>query len=241
MQLPRFYINKLNIKRRRFLIDDPEEVKHLLVTRIRKGDKVVLFDGDGGEYLATVGFLSREQAAGVVEKEEFSVFPARPKIYLGQGMPRAGKLDDIIRMNTEAGVSGFVLFESEFSLAKKESFTAPKMERLERVAVQALRQSEGLFLPQFEGPFLYKEVAALSFTRFVLLHAREDKIARNIYEIKKEFKNDDRVLLLVGPEGGFSPQEVDFAKEHKFDLVFLNLPVMRTETAGIAASAILLS
>lgn len=241
-QLPRFFINKKEIKRKRFLISDPVIVKHMrLVLRMKKGDSLVLFDGEGGEYEATLGFLSKEEAAGIISKEIIQVEPAKPALFLAQALPKAGKLDSIIRMNTELGAQGFVLFDSEYSIVKREDYSAEKVSRFARVAVEALRQSEGKIMPDFYGPMSFSEALDFKADHKLLLHSRNVKNAQNLTEVKSEIKPGEMVLVYIGPEGGFSPSELVEAESKNCSIVYMDLPVLRTETAGVAVAAILLS
>jgi 16S rRNA (uracil1498-N3)-methyltransferase len=239
--IPRFYINKLQINRKRFLIEDERSVRHMgLVLRMKKGDKLVLFDGEGFEYEATLGFLTKKLAAGVIDSETEIEIKNKVNITIAQSLPRAGKLDDVVRMNTEVGVESFIFFESEYSVAKKESFTTSKIERLNKVALEALRQSEGIIAPKLTGPFVFGEVIALeNFDYKILLHSRNIKDSINLATIKNDLKPSSKVLLIIGPEGGFSPKEVKLAQKSGCAIAYLNLPILRTETAGVVVSSFL--
>ena len=239
---PRFFINKSQIQRKRFLIEDERSVRHMgLVLRMKKGDKLELFDGEGLEYQATLGFLSKKQAAGVVETVSEIKVEEKIRITIAQSLPRAGKLDDVVRMNTEVGINSFIFFESEYSVAKKESFTSSKIDRLNKVSLEALRQSEGIISPKLTGPLDFLEVVSLKDYDFkILLHSRNVKESTNLSDIKKELDANSKILLIIGPEGGFSPKEVKIALENECKLAYLNLPILRTETAGVVASSFLL-
>ncbi len=241
-QLHRFYVPAENIKKLRFLIEDESAIKHMRqVLRLEKGDPIVLFDGEGHEYDAKLGFLTKEQAAGVVNKEIKLDRTPKPAVFIAQALPRAGKFDDIVRMNTEIGVQGFVLFESEYSVAKIDNYPEAKVERLRRVALEALRQSEGIWLPDFYGPETF--ASALDFKADVklVLHSRMSEQALSLKKLAETIKPEQTVLIFIGPEGGFSPTELKVAEEKGAQIVYLDLPILRTETAGIVASGILLS
>lgn len=241
-QLPRFFINKGAIKRKRFLIDDLQTVNHMrMVLRLKKGDQIELFDGEGHEYVATIGFLTKTQAAGVVDLEKEMPEVTKPAVFLAQSLPRAGKMDTIVRMNTEIGVQGFVLYDTEYSVTKKETYTSQKIEHLERVGIEALRQCEGKVMPDFYGPMSFAEALDFKADYKLLLHSREIPGARNILEVKKEIKAGSIVLVYIGPEGGFSPAELDLAKNKGASVVYIDMPILRTETAGIVTNAILLA
>ncbi len=75
----------------------------------------------------------------------------------------------------------------------------------------------------------------------IMLHSRKVEGAKDIYSLKSTLKPRQTVIILIGPEGGFSAEEVELAQKNDIDICYLNLPILRTETAGIIASGILLS
>jgi 16S rRNA (uracil1498-N3)-methyltransferase len=238
----RFYVSQQNIKKKRFLIADDGTARHIgLVLRLKKGDKIILFDGEGREYNARIGYLDKVQVAGVVLDELPKGEERKPIVYLAQALPRAGKLDEIIRMNTEIGVRGFVLFESEYSVPKIASYDSGKMERLRRVTLEALRQSEGLYLPELLGPELFPELFKFKTDRKILLHSRDTAGAVDLKKMLPELTPGTSVLVIIGPEGGFSPAELKLAQRAKAEIAYLDLPVLRTETAGIVTSGLILA
>lgn len=241
-QLPRFFIGKGGIKRKRFLIDDAQVVNHMrMVLRLKKGDKIELFDGEGREFIATIGYLAKAQAAGIVDEDIIVAGTGKPAIFLAQALPKAGKLDTIVRMNTEVGVQGFVLFDSEYSIAKKESYNAEKVMRLARVAVEALRQCEGKVMPDFYGPMSFAEALDFKADHKFILHSRNVAEAKNILEVKPNVKEGSLVIVFIGPEGGFSPAEIELAQSKGAEVVYIDIPILRTETAGVVADAILMA
>jgi 16S rRNA (uracil1498-N3)-methyltransferase len=241
MQLPRFYLAKQNIIRQRFFINDAD-ICHQLRQIWRKdtGAAIILFDGEGSEYEAEIRFLTKEQVSGVIVKQK-PMIEEWPYIVLAQAMPKAGKADSIVRMCTEVGVRGFVFFESEYSIPKIKNYDQQKIERLERVAIEAGRQSERGFLPIINKPMSFAEVMKTEASIKIMLHSRTHESSESILSIAKKLTANDTVLLVVGPEGGFSPKEVEFAVKNKTKIGYLNMPILRTETAGVVASGILVS
>jgi len=237
----RFFIDKKNINRDKFHITDEKTCKHMRnVLRLKAGDKVVLFDGEGNEYLGSLLRVQSNYVRGEIAEMKKPVQSNKPYLILAQSLPRAGKIDDIVRMNTEAGVSEFILFESEYSVAKLESYGQNKMQRLERLVTEASRQSERSMIPVVNTPQSFAEMLAYEADIKLLLHSKAGTDAVTIADIKAGLKPEQKVLFAIGPEGGFSPKEIELAIDSGFKTVHLDLPILRTETAGIAVSAILL-
>lgn len=237
-KLHRFFVNKNEIKRRRFVITDKALANHIhSVLRLSKGDRIELFDGTGVVYVGLIGFLTKEQISGVIEEEIITEKSNKPAIFLAQALPKAGKLARIIRMNTEIGVDGFILFESEYSQCRKEAMTEDRVDRLNRVAIEAVGQSRGLILPEIYGPMSFAETFEFKADHKYILHT--DSKGMNIMEAKKEIKPEDTVIIYIGAEGGFSPKEILKAKQNDAKFIYIDLPILRTETAGVVASSIL--
>lgn len=239
--MARFYVNPKNLFQDKFLISDENLCNYLRqVLRINKGAVVELFDGKGGEYKAEIRFLDKAQVSGVIlEKKIYE--EEYPYVMLAQAFPKAGKADEIVRMNTEVGVSEFLFFKSEYSVPMLESYDEKKIERLERVAIEAARQSERKVLPTISKSCTFDEMLKTEADIKLLLHSRGIEGTIDISEVKKLIKKGKTVVLAIGPEGGFSPAELAKATKAGFKLIHLKLPVMRTETAGVVVSSILIS
>jgi 16S rRNA (uracil1498-N3)-methyltransferase len=242
---PRIYVPKEKIHRGKFVLHDLKLAKYLRqVLRVNKGEKVTVFDGDGGEYQAELTMLTKEEVSGEVNSDtgtsgKNGIRETGTKLILAQATPRAGKLDEIIRMNTEVGVSEFVLMESEYSVGKLGDNQEFKLKRLQRITVEAARQSERNVVPAI-GFKSFAQVLKTEADLKIILHSRSKESSQDLNDLKAEAK-DKNILLLVGPEGGFSPAELKLAVENGFVIGHLKLPILRTETAGIIASGILLS
>ena len=228
--------------RDRYYLRDDRLLKHARkVLRIEKGDKVILFDGNGISYMSEVELLSKEVMVAKVIEKMIEDKPERPEITLAQGLPKAGKIDTILRMNTEVGVRKFVLFESDYSVVKVKHYDERKMLRLGKVVQEASRQSVNNFIPEIAPASSFEELLNLKTDYKLILHTdSEVNKSIDIKSIKERIKPEDQILICIGPEGGFSDHEIQRATEKGFQLVKLDLPVLRTETAGLVACSFLL-
>jgi len=234
----RFYVAPGQVQSAGLTIDDRETVGHIRKTlRMKPGDTAEFFDGEGTIYTAELTFVTSSAVHAEITGTRFEERPARPRVFLAQAAPQAGKLVDILRMNTEAGVDGFVLFESEYGQGKLRD---GKEERLERIIREAARQSERAWLPELA---VRKNLAAAlqeNMSRKLILTARDHPDGKDIAEVKQSLSAGETVMVCIGPEGGFSPAEMNLALENGAEAVHLSLPVLRTQTAGIVVAAILL-
>lgn len=237
----RFFVPKTQTLRDRFWITDSKITKHARkVLRLKKDDEVVLFDGEGHEYMAAIEHLTKNVMSGIIKETRHAPQVAElPQLILAQALPKAGKLDEIIRMCTEAGVAGFIVFESDYSVAKSASFDKKKLERLKRVATAAARQSERLKVPEISGPVKFADLCNLDYKLKIILHSRKHGEATPD-ELRKALQQEKQGMIIIGPEGGFSLQELEYAEKNGVKVLNLKLPVMRTETSGVVAAAVLL-
>lgn len=213
----------------------PDAAAHARVLRLATGQEVELFDGAGGRARATVVALDH-QCLVVESLERLEGAVAGPRVSLIQALPKAGKLDGIIRMATELGVSEVHLVtttRTEVSLDRKRAVS--RLDRLERIAREAARQSGRAEVPPVHAPVPLREAAARAprdATRWV---AWEN--ARGAAPPRARRAGEGWVV--VGPEGGLDDAEVAPLRQAGWALVGIGTHVLRVETAAPVACALL--
>jgi len=243
--LPRFYTADSDYLEGKFYLKDPNSLRHARkVLRLGKGDDIELFDGNGKAYLCKVELLTKELLIADLIKEQEEKKSTKPKVILAQALPKAGKIDDIVRMNTEIGLFEFVLFESDHSVVKIEHYHESKVLRLKKIIQEAARQSSNNLLPEIVGPMDFESLMKYPVDRKLILHTQstsaKGKDDQDISEIKSSLQVDSTIMVCIGPEGGFSKGEIMKAVENGFEIITLDLPVLRTETAGLVVCSYLL-
>jgi 16S rRNA (uracil1498-N3)-methyltransferase len=192
------------------------------------GDEVELFDGRGARVRAVLEDAKRAR----VRTLAVPALAARPPfVGLVLCMPKGHKVDDIVRMTTELGVGEIVLALSERSPTRaREDRDAHKRERLERVAIEAARQSEQSYVPRISPPLpLQQALAGLAHGPLRLaLVERTDALLSPV-------PGTTAMWLLVGPEGGLSHRDRQDLTEAGFLATGLVPSVLRTETAAVFA------
>lgn len=212
------------------------------VLRLHPGDEVILCNGKGVDYHATVQGIGSKTVSLVISDippEGGDNLSATPHITLIQALPKGDKCDYIIQKAAELGVQAIMVFPAAHSVARiSGDQIASRISRWNKIAVEAARQCERRTIP----PVSFSENldAALHDTAgSVKLLLWERETDATLRELLSGMERPARVVILVGPEGGFSPHEVCLAKTHCFIPVSLGPRILRTETASLAMLAIL--
>lgn len=201
------------------------------ILRLSKGDRVYLLNGRGGVTTAELLEIGKTRAAvAILERKEVS--PPWPGITLLQGLPKGEKSSWIVQKGVELGVHQIVFFESARTIGKK---SPGQPGRWRRVAIEALRQSGNVHLPDIVGPLpLSEALQKFSAQRSIFL----DESERN-QRFRDLFGSEipPTVCLAVGPEGGWSDEDREQLRNQGFQPVRLGPFILRTETAAVAALA----
>jgi 16S rRNA (uracil1498-N3)-methyltransferase len=210
-----------------------EAAQHAHVLRLGVGDVLELFDGRGRTVRARIT-ESRKRELACEALDEPSFVPEDAPLVLVQCMPRGAKLDDIVRMTTEIGVSAIHLAWSEYCVPKKSERDQNKAERLSRVAIEAARQSEQAYVPDIRPPRALRDVlydAPAQAFRGALLERSASALPTAL--------DAQEAWLVVGPEGGFSEQDRGEIAAAGFVGLSLGRSILRTETAAVVGVGLL--
>lgn len=231
-----FFVDKETFLKDPIVIEG-EEANHIVkVLRMNEGESLNVFDGEGNCADGVIDKIEGKNVFVNVKDRYPSQTEPELKITLFQGIPKNPKMDLIIQKATELGVTKVVPVSTKRIVAKidKES----KMERLRRIAFEAAKQCGRAYIPKVEEPVTYEKA---------LLMMSECDAAIIPYECEKDGKIGDAVPkgiktlgIMIGPEGGFEEYEVEAAEKIGAKRVTLGKRILRTETAGLIASALCL-
>jgi 16S rRNA (uracil1498-N3)-methyltransferase len=209
-----------------------DEARHLReVLRLKPGDEVSVFDGEGKEFRARVAQARRESAELDLDEE---IQPARPEsplqITLAVALLKGEKFDLVVQKATELGVTKIVPLMTRFADIKlrDESDASKRVARWQRIALEAAKQSGRAVVPEVSLPVSFESVLN---TGCLLFSERE---GQGLTRIETDF-----VTAIVGSEGGWSDEELDLARAAGAQIVTLGGRILRAETAAITAAALL--
>ena len=240
MKLRRFRVHKQNIHGQEAIIEDRDEIRHLSkVLRLRIGDPVILFDGEGKEYPASISGLLPEKISLTLSRD-----PSPPtvesslRILLGAGLLKSSKFEWLLQKTTEVGVSEVIPFYSLHVVPRwSETQTETRRARWEKIVSEAAKQCGRARLPKIHSPRPFEEALAADFAGATKIFLWEREKTKNLEDALE--KPVSAVFALVGPEGGFSEREALQAQEAGFHPVRLGPRVLRAETAGVVIVSLL--
>jgi 16S rRNA (uracil1498-N3)-methyltransferase len=211
------------------------------VLRLRVGDALIVFNGQGGEYAAGIHAVHDDAVTVVVGEQHRTERESPLAITLAQGISRGERMDLVVQKATELGVARLIPVLTERSVVKLDGTQAQrKLVHWQAIAVAACEQSARTYLPQIDAP-----LALAALLRGEAMPAPGDGAARLLLSPTGAQRMQDlagpltKVSVLIGPEGGLTPAEIDEAYAAGFTAVRLGPRVLRTETAAIAALALL--
>lgn len=227
-----------------------DDAKHARVLRLAAGEHIAVVDAAQDYFECEI--VSFDDAFPVVRiAQHLDAGESGPAVVLVQGLAKGDKIETIIRHATELGVSAFVPFACERSIVKLDAKKATsKVERWAAIAKSAAMQSGQHAVPEVCAPATLAEVCSLFTQATAVLVCWEeapqtahiaDAISRAL-DATLTPPADARIVVVVGPEGGLTSREVDAlsACNKQAALVSLGSSILRTETAGIVAPALVL-
>jgi 16S rRNA (uracil1498-N3)-methyltransferase len=213
------------------------EAQHMMhVLRLKPGDRVEVFDGLGRSAQAEI-IWRRHDAVGLRLEGEIRISTlSGSRIILAPALIRRDKMKFVFQKAVEIGATAIWPFECTRSVARSrqgKEYEFP--ERYERVLIEAMKQCGTNLLPVLAPPVGLEEVLNRIEPELLGLFLYENETSRGFKQVAKKVKPHHGVVLVVGPEGGFTPAEADTARAHGFYLVSLGRRILRAETAAIIA------
>lgn len=203
-----------------------DEAKHVIkVLRMNRGDEFMAIDGLGGLYHCKISSISGKQCAfEIIDKEESA--PLQPHTHIAIAPTKNNdRLEWFLEKACEIGISRITPILCEQSERK-----VIKRDRFDRILISAMKQSKQLFLPQLDDLIKFPDFLN-QFEGGFIAHCEEGEKS----QLQKIYKKGQNALILIGPEGDFSSNEIELATKSGFKSVSLGNSRLRTETAGIVA------
>ncbi|WP_151637217.1 16S rRNA (uracil(1498)-N(3))-methyltransferase [Noviherbaspirillum aerium] len=232
--MPRFFLSQpLAIGG---LVELPDSISHHVhVLRLEAGDMVTLFNGEGGEYTATISSIEKRRTLAEVKTFSPRESELPYAVTLAQGLPEGSKMDWIVEKAVELGATAIQPIAAQRSVVRLNAERAEKKLLHWRGIIEAAAEQCGRNrVPHMCAPVSFSDwVGRQDLHQRILLSPRA---GQSLSDWARHHP-PQAVSLMVGPEGGFTEQEESIAADHGVLLLSIGKRVLRTETAGLAALA----
>jgi 16S rRNA (uracil1498-N3)-methyltransferase len=244
MSRRRFFAPQEEFRRDNRVTLAAEEAQHMRgVLRLKPGDEVFVFDGEGREYLCRIESLRRDEALlTVIEK----VVPASPEsaldLTLALALLKGEKFDLSVQKATELGVMKIVPVMTKLSdiRLRDERDAEKRTARWRRIALEAAKQSGRARLPSIEEPLAFDELLKSAYAddewRVMFAERGGESLAQTL---EQSSMRPQSIIALVGSEGGWTEEEIQQARAQGWQIVTLGGRILRAETAAITITALL--
>jgi len=242
--LHRFFLKEENIKNNHLKISG-KDFKHISKSlRLETGDKIIVCTGDGYDLIVELENFTSDYVRGEIIKKEKNQNEAFHNITIAQAIPKKRNMELIVKKTTEIGVKKIIPLNTKRTVVKlKGNKKKKRISRWQRIAEEAAKQSQRGIIPKIKDLFSIKELKKIEndYDLIIVLWASEkNSPIKKLLENLNSNANMD-ILLIIGPEGGFNNNEIDFLKnELNAKSVTLGPRILRTETAPIVGISILL-
>jgi 16S rRNA (uracil1498-N3)-methyltransferase len=219
-------------------IDRSDAEKIVRVLRLARGDRIEIVDSAASPFEAAIESIGAAVRATLLDRLQHAPTPAAVRVEVAQAVPKAQRMDFVVEKGTELGAAAFLPFYCERSVGRAAG--AQKLERWRRLARSAAQQSGRMEIPQVHDPVPYAALLERfgDYDRIVFawelvppapLHAA----------LQSALPRAGRVLVVIGPEGGFTHAEAEAAAQRGATLISLGSRILRTDTAAIALLAVI--
>lgn len=239
----RFFLSKDQISKNE--VTFPADIAHQIrrVLRLEEGDQVAVLDNEGHLYLVSLQIShDGERVSGAILSAEDVTTEPETQVSLCFGLSSREKVEFILQKGTEIGLASFYPFISSRTLVQYNGLSEQKRERWERIIREAAEQSCRGLLPILHSPTKFNDCLDLARQDHRLCILAWEKAEPGQLDLDRLVRkqNIGKIALFIGPEGGFSEEEVMAAKDRDYQIISLGKRILRMETAAIVLPALVL-
>ncbi|MDD4169730.1 MAG: 16S rRNA (uracil(1498)-N(3))-methyltransferase [Desulfotomaculaceae bacterium] len=236
---PHFFISADQIEDNRVSLNGPDVIHITKVLRLRPGENLICMDGRGKSYLVEIEKFFMGEVICTVQKEIPAPAASPLRVTLVQGIPKGDKMDLIIQKGTELGVNLVIPLLCERTVVKlDEAKTLMRLKRWQRIALEAAKQCRRIDVPEICRPKGWEQVWTTLSPGAATLILWEEEVEYSFKEFFRQHPELKAINIFIGPEGGFTREEVERTRFHGVRPVTLGPRILRTETAGLAVLAL---
>lgn len=262
--MSKFFVDPSAVSGAHIYLENRDDLHHLRkVLRARPGMELDISDGDCWEYKTCLEELTEDCATlKILDKQKFATEPAT-RVTLYQGVPKASKMETVIQKTVEMGVDTIVPVFMERTVVVEKGNFGKKLERWNKIAAEAVKQCKRGLIPRVTESYDVDKMLAELPNYDLIICPYENEDGLTIKDFLRTATQSSvapppaavqpgrestgrtgpqalRVALIIGPEGGFSEGEIEKLKAAGAATVTLGKTILRTETAGLAALAMIM-
>ena len=237
--MPQFPIKKADIKGKTITITDKSLIKHIVsVLRLKTNDELLLLDEDEIAYVTRISEAGKEKISAEIISAEPSKRKLNFQLDLVQCVLKSGAMEMVVQKITELGVKNLYAVPSFRSVPKYSSKDAlSKVEKWLKICDESCKQCERADKPNVHYLENFEKLSDLAKNYDLVIACVERSSEKTLKDVVRNAQKHDRVLVIVGPEGGFETKEIEFFKKNNFECVSISNLIYRAETASIGALA----
>ena len=227
--MPHFFIDSNNKTDNKIIISDADNYRHIARSlRARCGEKLLLIDENQIQYETKISEINSKEVICEIEKSYLSKRDLEFDLFLAQSPLRSDAQLTIMEKATELGVRGvYPVFTDNCALRVN------KQEKWQKVMFEASKQCERAKIPTCFAPTTFEEILQKDFDKIIVLAERSTEKSLKQYLSENPTKKGERILAIIGPEGGFSQKEFDYFRSKNLPLISLGDLILKAETAVI--------
>ena len=209
-----------------------EDFKHIKALRLNPKDKIIICDGNQKDYFCEIKNIDHESAILFINNIQNSQTEPPKKIILFQAIPKSDKFEFIIQKSIELGVNKIIPVITDFCDIKKNP-SENKFLRWKKIAKSAAEQSGRGIIPEISNTINFSQavLTAKNFDLNIIAHEKTNISIKKI--LSQDLNQKNSIGIFIGPEGGFSDQEIILAEKNNLQPVSLGKRILRTETAAL--------
>lgn len=227
--MPHFFIDSNNKTDNKIVISDVDNYRHIARSlRARCGEKLLLIDENQIQYETKISEINSKEVICEIEKSYLSKRDLEFDLFLAQSPLRSDAQLTVMEKATELGVRGvYPVFTDNCALKVN------KQEKWQKVMFEASKQCERAKIPTCFAPTTFEEILQKDFDKIIVLAERSTEKSLKQYLSENPIKKGERILAIIGPEGGFSQKEFDYFRSKNLPLISLGDLILKAETAVI--------
>ena len=231
--MPHFFINSKNINSSQIIIDDKENYNHIAKSlRANIGEKLLLIDENRVEYTTNIKEITNKTIICEIVSSEKSERDLKYNLFLAQSPLKSDAQLTIMEKATELGIRGIYPVYTD-NCALKKTVAEKKVEKWQKIMYEASKQCERATIPKCYNLTTLEQVFENKFDKIIALCERNTTDSLKNYLKNNPIKDNENILLIIGPEGGFSKKEFEFFKSEKIPMLTLGDLILKAETAVI--------